>query len=243
MSLSESAGPEPSVPAQRRRNPLILVIEDDPVSRNILTNIFRNEGYDVIEEPDGTTGLETALQTLPDLICLDIVLPSLSGFEVCRSIRQSTDGSDIPILIVTSLTRREDIIKGLKSGANDYILKPFSPVEVMARAKVNLQRRIVLRDLLERTDQFLMAWEPPLLVIAPPSFPAMLPSKVQLSRSRREPSCLIAPPLVPHVFPAKTQPMSVPSSSPSLYRQIAPPPASCTELAVKVQSVIMSVAS
>ncbi len=159
MSLSDSPEPELSGPAGKRRKPLILVIEDDAVSRNILTNIFKNEGYDVLEEADGPTGLETALLELPDLICLDIILPSLSGFEVCRSIRQSAQGSEIPILMVTSLTRREDIIKGLKSGANDYILKPFSPMEVMARARVNLQRRIVLRDLLERTDQFMLAWE------------------------------------------------------------------------------------
>lgn len=143
----------------RREKPLILVIEDDAVSRNILTNIFRTEGYDILEEGDGLKGLETALNEMPDLICLDIILPGLSGYEVCRSIRQNRNGTDIPVLMITSLTKREDIIKGLKSGATDYIMKPFSPVEVLARVKVNLQRRLVLRDLLQRTDQFLLACE------------------------------------------------------------------------------------
>ncbi|UCG39436.1 MAG: response regulator, partial [bacterium] len=143
----------------KRRAPHILIIEDDPVSRNILTNIFRNEGFMVREESDGMRGLDAARSAMPDLICLDIILPGLSGYEVCRSIRKTPQGSDIPILMITALTKREDIVKGLKSGATDYITKPFSPVEVLARVKVNLQRKIVLQDLLERTDQFRLACE------------------------------------------------------------------------------------
>lgn len=147
------------MPRDKRKTPLILVIEDDAVSRSILTNIFRNEGYDVITEEDGVKGLETALKNVPDLICLDIILPGLSGYEICRSIRQQLNGSDTPILMITALTKREDIIKGLKSGATDYIMKPFSPIEVLARARTNLQRRMVLINLLERTDQFKLACE------------------------------------------------------------------------------------
>ena len=137
--------------------PRILIVEDDPVSRNILKNIFINEGYKVLEEEDGTKGLETALSELPDLICLDIILPGLSGYEVCRSIRANDFGADIPILMVTALSKREDIVKGLRSGATDYLTKPFSQVEVLARVKVNLQQRVALKDLLERTGQFALA--------------------------------------------------------------------------------------
>ena len=137
--------------------PRILIIEDDPVSRNILKNIFVNEGYQVLEEGDGTKGLETALSVLPDLICLDIILPGLSGYEVCRSIRADDAGADIPILMITALTKREDIVKGLRTGATDYLTKPFSQIEVLARVKVNLQQRVALRDLLERTGQFALA--------------------------------------------------------------------------------------
>ena len=143
----------------RRKKPLILVIEDDPISRNILTSIFRDEGYDTLEEKDGGQGLRTALQKCPDLVCLDIILPTLSGYEICRSIRQAPGGGDIPILMISSLTKRADILKGLKSGATDYIVKPFSPIEVIARARVNLQRRMVLQDLMERTEQLRLAWE------------------------------------------------------------------------------------
>lgn len=140
-----------------RRLSRILIIEDDPVSRNLLKNIFRNENYEVIETADGIKGLEMALADPPDLICLDIILPGLSGYEVCRSIKQNEAGANIPILMITALTKREDIVKGLKSGATDYITKPFSPVEVLARVKVNLDHRFAVKELLERSGRFELA--------------------------------------------------------------------------------------
>jgi signal transduction histidine kinase/DNA-binding response OmpR family regulator len=140
-----------------RKPPTILIIEDDPVSSNLLKNIFRNEGYVIREATDGIKGLETALIDPPDLICLDIILPGLSGYEVCRSIKQDAAGANIPILMITSLTKREDIVKGLKSGATDYITKPFSPVEVLARVKVNLDHRFAIKELLDRSGRFELA--------------------------------------------------------------------------------------
>jgi DNA-binding response OmpR family regulator len=134
-----------------RKPPTILIIEDDPVSSNLLKNIFSNEGYLIREATDGIKGLETALIEPPDLICLDVILPGLSGYEVCRSIRQEAAGANIPILMITSLTKREDIVKGLKSGATDYITKPFSSVEVLARVKVNLDHRFANPSTLSRS--------------------------------------------------------------------------------------------
>ena len=141
-----------------QRPPRILIIEDDPVSRNLLKNIFRNEGYDVEEAADGIKGLEMALlDPPPDLVCLDVILPGLSGYEVCQSIKQDEAGATVPVLMVTSLTKREDIVKGLKSGATDYITKPFSPVEVLARVKVNLENRFAMQELLGRSGRFELA--------------------------------------------------------------------------------------
>ncbi len=140
-----------------RRPSRILIIEDDPVSRNLLKNIFRNEGYEVIEASDGVKGLEMALLDPPDLICLDIILPGLSGYEISRSIKQDEVGATIPILMITSLTKREDVVKGLRSGATDYITKPFAPVEVLARVKVNLENRFAMKELLERSGRFELA--------------------------------------------------------------------------------------
>lgn len=140
-----------------RRPSRILIVEDDPVSRSLLKNIFHNEGYQVEEAADGIKGLEKAIADPPDLICLDIILPGLSGYEVCRSVKQDKSGASIPILMITSLTKREDIVKGLKSGATDYITKPFSPVEVLARVKVNLDHRYAVKQLLERSGRFELA--------------------------------------------------------------------------------------
>lgn len=140
-----------------RRPSRILIVEDDPVSRSLLKNIFHNEGYQVEEAADGIKGLEKAIADPPDLICLDIILPGLSGYEVCRSVKQDKNGANIPILMITSLTKREDIVKGLKSGATDYITKPFSPVEVLARVKVNLDHRFAVKQLLERSGRFELA--------------------------------------------------------------------------------------
>jgi signal transduction histidine kinase/DNA-binding response OmpR family regulator len=140
-----------------RRPSRILIIEDDPVSRNLLKNIFQNEGYEIREATDGVAGLEMALEDPPDLVCLDIILPGLSGYEICRSLRHDVNCAKIPVLMITSLSKREDIVKGLKSGANDYITKPFSPVEVLARVKVNLENRFAMEELLERAGRFELA--------------------------------------------------------------------------------------
>ena len=140
-----------------RKPSRILIIEDDPISSNLLKNIFQNEGYEVREATDGITGLEMACKDPPDLICLDIVLPGLSGYEVSRSLKHDENCAKIPILIITSLTKREDVVKGLKSGASDYITKPFAPVEVLARVKVNLENRYAMEELLDRSGRFELA--------------------------------------------------------------------------------------
>ena len=137
----------------------ILIIEDDPISRDILMNIFKVEGYEVSAADDGVAGLEIMGSKRPDLVCLDIILPRLSGYEVCRSIRKDPKLSSIPILMITSLGKKEDIVKGLKSGATDYIPKPFTPAEVLARARVNLEQKFFLDSLKDRTRKFRLAYE------------------------------------------------------------------------------------
>ena len=151
--------PGTSIKKQTRKKGHILVIEDDPISRSILVNIFDSEGYTISEAEDGVAGLEKMRDEQPDLVCLDVVLPGLSGFEVCRMARKDMQLASIPILMVTSLDKKEDIIKGLKSGANDYITKPFTPAEVLARARVNIEQKFFLDKLKDRTKKFRMAYE------------------------------------------------------------------------------------
>ena len=113
----------------------VLIIEDEQNIVDILSFNLSREGYDTLEAYDGPTGLQLALEQNPDLILLDLMLPGMDGFDVCRRLRETLD---IPILMVTA--RQEDIdkIKGLGMGADDYITKPFSPNVLVARIKANL---------------------------------------------------------------------------------------------------------
>ena len=115
----------------------ILIIEDDRDIASIERDYLELNGYQVEIAPDGVTGLERALRGSFDLILLDLMLPGMDGFSLCRRLREETD---IPILMVTA--RREDIdkIRGLGLGADDYIEKPFSPSVLVARVRAHLAR-------------------------------------------------------------------------------------------------------
>jgi DNA-binding response OmpR family regulator len=115
----------------------ILVIEDDPTLLETLEYNLSRQEYDVHTAADGAAGLETARQVAPDLIVLDIMLPGLDGFEICRIVRQEMN---VPILMLTARTEEIDKIVGLEVGADDYMTKPFSMRELLARVKAQLRR-------------------------------------------------------------------------------------------------------
>jgi DNA-binding response OmpR family regulator len=117
----------------------ILIIEDDPALLRGLRDNFEAQNYSVQVSRDGETGLAVALAKPPDLILLDIMLPKMNGFEICRAIRAR--GLDMPIIMLTAKGQEEDIIRGLELGADDYVTKPFSIRELLARAKAFLRRR------------------------------------------------------------------------------------------------------
>ncbi len=117
----------------------ILVIEDDPVITDFLCTGLKYEGYEVTSRTAGKAGLDALQQTTFDLIILDVMLPDIDGFEVCRRIRDR--GSDIPILILTVKKEISDRVKGLDSGADDYLTKHFSFDELLARIRALLRRR------------------------------------------------------------------------------------------------------
>ena len=116
----------------------VLIVEDEQNIVDILAFNLSREGYDTMEAYDGATGLQLALEHNPDLILLDLMLPGMSGFEVCRKIRET--GSSIPILMLTAREEEADKVMGLELGADDYITKPFSMRELMARVKANIRR-------------------------------------------------------------------------------------------------------
>src|SRR6266702_97679 len=115
----------------------VLVVEDDANVAEVLSRYLRREGFVVTCLDDGAVALDLALADPPDLAVLDIMLPGLSGLEVCRRLRAATD---VPIILLTALGEETDRVVGLELGADDYVVKPFSPREVTARVKAILRR-------------------------------------------------------------------------------------------------------
>ena len=115
----------------------VLIIEDDTRIANWVKVYFERAGFSAEVTHDGESGLELARSLLPDLIILDLMLPRLDGVELCRILRRE---SDVPLIMLTAREARDDRIIGLESGADDYIVKPFAPEEVIARADAVLRR-------------------------------------------------------------------------------------------------------
>lgn len=120
-------------------NEAILIIEDDAAMLRGLQDNFAFKGYQVKTARDGESGLEAALNSRPDLILLDIMLPKINGYEICRLIR--AEGLDMPIIMLTAKGQESDIILGLNLGADDYVTKPFNIQELLARVNAFLRRR------------------------------------------------------------------------------------------------------
>lgn len=116
----------------------ILIVEDDPVLLRGLKDNFEFEGYDVVTAADGQAGLDAAMDGSPDLIILDIMLPKVNGYEVCRRLRD--EGLRMPIIMLTAKGEEPDVVLGLNIGADDYVTKPFSVRELCARVKAFLRR-------------------------------------------------------------------------------------------------------
>jgi len=117
----------------------VLIVEDDPTMLRGLKDNFEFAGYKVLTAADGEVGLTTALDARPDLIILDIMLPKINGYEVCQLVRK--EKLDMPIIMLTAKGEDSDIVLGLNLGADDYVTKPFSVRELLARAAAFLRRR------------------------------------------------------------------------------------------------------
>jgi DNA-binding response OmpR family regulator len=126
----------------------LLFIEDDDAIRLALSLALEDEGYEVVQAPDARTGLSLFAEREPDLVLLDLRLPDLSGFDVCRQLRAV---SIVPIIIVTAQTDTYDLVAGLEAGADDYITKPVVPKELAARIRAAL-RRVHLRETIAATS-------------------------------------------------------------------------------------------
>ena len=115
----------------------ILVVDDDPALAEMLTIVLRGEGFDTAVVGDGTRALPAVRELRPDVVLLDLMLPGMNGIDVCRAIRTE---SGVPIVMLTAKTDTVDIVVGLESGADDYVVKPFKPKELIARIRARVRR-------------------------------------------------------------------------------------------------------
>ncbi len=127
----------------------ILIVDDQPDNVFILQDRLEHAGFEVIAAYDGPTGIQKSKEEQPDCILLDVMMPGMSGLEVCEKITREETTKNIPILLVTALTSSEDIKEGLQVGAFDYIKKPFNKVELIARINSALRFRETNKMLLE----------------------------------------------------------------------------------------------
>jgi two-component system phosphate regulon response regulator PhoB len=120
--------------------PHMLLVEDDPAISELLTWHFQREDYEITHTPDGEEALLLAREKTPDIVLLDWMLETLSGLEVCRRLRRQPETANVPIIMLTARGEEEDRVRGLETGADDYVTKPFSPRELVARVNAVLRR-------------------------------------------------------------------------------------------------------
>ena len=116
----------------------VLIVEDEKKIVDIIRFNLEREGYEVLEAYDGEAGLARAREEKPDLILLDVMMPKMMGFDVCRALR--AEGDNVPVIMLTAREEEEDKVLGLEHGADDYITKPFSMRELVARVRANIRR-------------------------------------------------------------------------------------------------------
>jgi diguanylate cyclase (GGDEF)-like protein len=131
----------------------ILIVEDSPLIARLAKNMLNERSHQVLLAHDGLAGLELAETQLPDLILLDVVIPGLDGYEVCRRLKNSLTTRDIPVIMLTSKAEPSDKVLGFQSGAVDYVTKPFDAGELIARVDIHLRLRVLYEALQEKNRQ------------------------------------------------------------------------------------------
>jgi two-component system phosphate regulon response regulator PhoB len=124
----------------RPNQPSVLIVEDEPSQMELLSYNFGKDGFAVFQAEDGEEGLLIARESLPDLIILDWMLPKQSGIEVCRQLKRGNETKAIPVIMLTARGEESDKVRGLDTGADDYVVKPYSVNELLARSRALLRR-------------------------------------------------------------------------------------------------------
>jgi signal transduction histidine kinase len=138
-------------------NSPILIVDDSPTNAAALLMMLEQSGFEVVVASSGESALDLVAEISPSLILLDVMLPKMDGFELCRHLKATTTTQEIPIIFMTSLSRTEDKVKGLSLGAVDYITKPLQKEEIIARVNVHLNLRNLNKQLAEKTSELTVA--------------------------------------------------------------------------------------
>ncbi len=125
----------------------LLIVDDTPQNLQVLGGILREAGYKLSVAQSGVQALEVAQRVLPDLILLDVMMPEMDGFEVCRRLKGEETTGEIPVIFLTAKTEAEDVVRGFELGAVDYVTKPFNPPELLKRVQTHLELALLRRDL------------------------------------------------------------------------------------------------
>jgi two-component system phosphate regulon response regulator PhoB len=120
--------------------PKVLLVEDEPAQREVIAYNLEAEGFDVVQAGDGEEAMLMVEEEAPDIIILDWMMPKLSGIEVCRRLKMRAETQKLPVIMLSARGEEVDRVRGLETGADDYVIKPFSVIELMARVRVQLRR-------------------------------------------------------------------------------------------------------
>jgi cyclic di-GMP phosphodiesterase len=140
----------------RTQAPLVVVIEDEPTQRTLLTRVLERDGYEVIAHGDGESGLLAIVERAPDLVLLDLSLPRIDGYEICRRLRLDPMTATLPVIVITAHTALDDMVAALDAGADDFLAKPVQQVELLARMRSAIRLRRSITSL-ERATQIVAA--------------------------------------------------------------------------------------
>lgn len=135
--------------------PLILIVDDIPKNIQVLGTNLRKKNYEIAIAQDGKHALHIASNILPDLILLDIMMPEMDGFDVCKELKSDSLTKDIPVILLTGKTATEDLLKGFEVGASDYITKPYNSAELLARVKTHLELKRSKDELTQKNEELI----------------------------------------------------------------------------------------
>jgi CheY-like chemotaxis protein len=119
--------------------PLVLVVDDNPVNQKVLVGVLQSAGIGTVTAADGLEALERAAKHKPDLVLLDVMMPDMDGYEVCRLLKRHVNTRDLPVIFLTVKSETADIVKGFESGGVDYVAKPFQSLELLARVRTHIE--------------------------------------------------------------------------------------------------------